>query len=100
MTMRPRTNATATRAALRELRRSGRSPAENAGLEQLALSTAAALDAVLSDESQKKYAVASIARAHLLALEALAGLARREPLDPFAAFVAGLALPSIDTDAR
>jgi hypothetical protein len=72
----------------------GRSPVENAGLEQLALSTAVALDGVLSDPSEKKYVIASIARAHLLALEALAGVARIQPLDPFAAFVAGLSSPT------
>jgi hypothetical protein len=42
----------------------------------------------------KKYVIGSIARAHLLALQALAGVARVEPLDPFAAFVAGMSEPS------
>jgi hypothetical protein len=96
--MRPRSNASATRATIRALRRSGRIPqGEFAGLEELALSTAAVLDASLSDPSEKTYGVAALARAHLLVLEALAGVGKVESLDPFAAFVAGLSLPTFTT---
>ena len=66
-----RTNASATRATLRTLRSQERLLPEHAGLAQLAITTAKALDLTLSDEAGKKYAVAQVARAHLGALLAV-----------------------------
>lgn len=93
--MRKATNVSATRAGIRALHRTGRLGPELAGVEQLAVSLAGALDEVLSDPDQKKYVVAGLARAHLLVLEALAGALAEESLDPFAAFVASLGGPSL-----
>jgi hypothetical protein len=89
-----RTNVSSTRRTVATLRRLSRLGPEHAAVVALAESTARALDeAVESDE--KKYALASTARAHLLALEALFRAGSETPLDPFAAFVAGMAVPTL-----
>ena len=103
--MRARTNVNATRATIRSLRSQERVIAEHAGLAQLALSTAAALDSVLSDEAGKKYAVAQVARAHLGALVALHELAPPDSADAWDRFMAEITtpapgLPAMDADTR
>ena len=96
---RAKTNVSATRAAVRAMHKTGRLGPELAGVEQLALSLATALDSVLLDPEQKKYVITGLARAHLLVQQALLAGLGNETLDPFAAFVAGLATPNLTTDS-
>ena len=92
--MRARTNASATRATIRTLRSQDRLNPEHAGLAQLALSTAAALDDVLLDRAGKKYAVAQMARAHLGVLVALHELEAPRATDAWDAVVAEALRPT------
>jgi hypothetical protein len=91
---RARSNLSSTRQTVRALRARTAIGPEHAALVALAESTARALDAGIADEDGKKYAVAQLARAHLEAVRALLAMMAGDALDPFAAFVAGLAVPS------
>ena len=82
-------NLSSTRRTVAALRRQSWLGPEHAGLVLLAETTAQALDDVAGGD-EKRYVVAQLARAHLLALEALLHLAGDTPLDPFAAFIAGM----------
>jgi hypothetical protein len=94
--MAPVTNLSATKRTVAALRRRSRLGAEHAGLVMLASSTARALDEVVAGDV-KPYVIPQLARAHLLALQALLGLEPGTTVDPFTAFVAGLATPSVDS---
>jgi hypothetical protein len=95
--MAPRSNLSSTRRTVAALRRGSRLGPEHAALVQLAESTAAALDDVITG-AEKRCVVAQLARAHLLTVGALMSAADAEHLDPFAAFVAGLATPAVPAD--
>jgi hypothetical protein len=69
---------------------------EHAALVALAETTARAMDAVIADPAEKKYAVAQLARAHLEVIRALLAGLPGESLDPFAAFVSGLTSPTLE----
>jgi hypothetical protein len=73
-------NLTATRRTLRALRVAERVGDAEAGLAQLALTTAGALDEVVAG-GEKRYVVAQLARAHLLTLQALLAVPGPEPED-------------------
>ena len=95
--MASRTNLSSTRRTVAALRKDSRLGPEHAALVRLAETTAAVLDEVVAGDD-KRYVVAQLARAHLLTVEALLTLHDGQELDPFAAFVAGLSTPSLETD--
>jgi hypothetical protein len=95
--MASRTNLSSTSRMVAALRKGSRLGPEHAALVRLAETTAAALDEVVAGDD-KRYVVAQLARAHLLTVEALLSVYDEDHLDPFAAFVAGLSTPSLETD--
>lgn len=83
--MTARSNESALRSTLRALKRDGRLAEHQAALVTLCESTARALDAELASDG-KRYVVPQLARAHLLALQALLlapDLTERPGLDAF-----------------
>jgi hypothetical protein len=86
------TNVSSTRRTVRALRRVGALTDAHAAHATLALTTARALDDAL-DTNEKRYVIGQLARAHLLAVDALAALAEPSPPDAFDAFLAGLGRP-------
>ena len=74
------TNVSATRHTLRTLRRTERLTEAHA---TLALTTARALDDVVASD-EKRYVVAQLSRAHLLALEALLSVPEPAAADEWA----------------
>jgi hypothetical protein len=87
-------NLSATRRTIRALRRHEMLTETHAALATLALTTARALDDVVAGDD-KRYVVAQLSRAHLLALEALVAVVP-EPSSPDAidVWLAGLTQPS------
>jgi hypothetical protein len=96
--MAARTNLSSTRRTVAALRRGSRLGPEHAALVALVETTGRALDELVESD-EKRYVVAQLARAHLMATEALLRVGRDTPLDPFAAFVAGLSVPTPYTDS-
>jgi hypothetical protein len=92
-------NLSSTRRTVRALRKQERVTEANAALAQLVLTTAGALDDVLSS-GEKRYVVAALARSHLLALQALLSTPEVAGPDGFDAFLRDLATPRrTDDDA-
>jgi hypothetical protein len=95
-----RTNLGSTRRMVTALQKRSSLGPEHAALVALAESTARAIDAAVADPTEKKYAVAQLARAHLEVLRALLTSMPGEPHDSFAAIVAELAQPTLERFAQ
>jgi hypothetical protein len=90
------TNESSTRRMVRALRRGERLTDEHAGLATLALSTARALDDARARDA-RTYELAQMARAHLLALEALSAIPEPMVPDALDQWFADLATPGPGT---
>jgi len=82
-------NLSSTRRTVRALRQSERLTESTVALATLALTTARALDDVVASD-EKRYVVAQLSRAHLLALEALTSIERLAPPDAVDELLASL----------
>jgi hypothetical protein len=95
--MATRSNRSATARTVRALRGAERITDEHAGLVRLAETTAAALDEVVAS-AEKRYVVAQLARAHLLAMEALLSVPPANNIAPFDRLLEELSRPSEATE--
>jgi hypothetical protein len=91
-----RTNVSSTRRTVAALRRLSRLGPEHSGLIALGETTARALDLAITS-GEKGYALANLARAHVVVLQVLLAVGKEPALDPFAAFIAGMSVPSYTT---